>query len=118
MEKSIVIEHFAYFKSIAFVVNREPFMINPTKLENIALTIKPSTVSSKYSFLFELFLKSKHQNIKYIEALYATNEFEYYEYAIRQFYKVSQKLNNQVFYLTLISKFKGYVICLSALLIN
>lgn len=109
MIKSKHIDHFLYLKEIATAVNKETSMITAVKLEQIAFSIKQSSSYSRISFLFELFLQSKLISFEHVQELFKLYQLEYYEWAIRTFYHVSQKLNNQLFFITLIKKFKGLV---------
>lgn len=111
MNKNSVIQHFQVLKKHAIAVDNERTMLTPALLEQISFTIYPSTKLANHSLLFELFLQSKLLNIdsEDVDAYFTSLGFEFYEWAIRTFAFVSQKRNNQLFFITLIKKFKGYV---------
>ena len=101
--------HKNYIHSVALQVNSIPKLITPAELKKIAFKIQNSKTFPIFSFLFEIFLQSKQLHLPQEDTnrLFKNFSQEFFVWAIQEFFRASQKCNNQLFFISLIMKFKG-----------
>ena len=100
--------HKNYIHSVALQVNSIS-KITPAELKKIAFKIQNSKTFPIFSFLFKIFLQSKQLHLPQddTDSLFKHFSQEFFVWAIQEFFRASQKCNNQLFFISLIMKFKG-----------
>lgn len=96
-------------KEIAAHVHEYKYLLSPTELERIGMLFLPSRIYKGWSYLFERFVKSKQIELSenQCETFFQQHSGQYFINSIITFKDVSQKKNNQIFFVSLITKFKG-----------